>query len=473
MKPGRPISEDTWNSLPLEVRGYIEILERAASMVPGLIEQLKVLSKRVEELEARLSRNSGNSNKPPSSDPPFGKPVKSGSQKPSGKKRGGQKGHKGCSRVMLPPTALVDVLPTQCACGSHRLLPCPDEPFYVHQVVELPEIRMDVTHFRLFKTACADCGRTVKGCIPQENRTGYGPRLSALAAQLSGACGESRETVRDFVSSVLGVPVSTGAIQNIIDRASAAILPAYEAIADAARNAPVNHVDETSWKTESKLKWLWVMANPKAAFFMLHKNRSYEAFLKLVAAWEGILVSDDYGLYKKWVHERQSCLAHHIRRARGLAERCDPDLAHFGKRLLVELSLLVRWAYEEPTRGQWAAFNARFKRLLAANRGRKDEAGVFACRLVNEMESLWLCISEDDVEPTNNRAERALRYGVTWRKRSLGTQSEKGDRWVERLLSLKHTCRLHNLPVYPRLVAAISDYLKGQPANTEWIAALA
>nr|WP_248635292.1 transposase [Desulfatibacillum aliphaticivorans] len=88
------------------------------------------------------------------------------------------------------------------------------------------------------------------------------------------------------------------------------------------------------------------------------------------------------------------------------------------------------------------------------------------------MESLWLCLSEPGVDPTNNRAERALRYGVIWRKRSLGTQSEKGDRWVERILSLKHTLRMRGLPVYPRLVQIISDFLKSQPTDLAWISNL-
>ncbi|MFP4475778.1 MAG: IS66 family transposase [Desulfatibacillaceae bacterium] len=345
-------------------------------------------------------------------------------------------------------------------------------PFYIHQVVELPEIRLNVTHFRLFEARCQGCGSTVKGRIPDGEGTGYGPRLSALVAQLSGVYGESRETVQDLIQSVLGLHISTGGIQRIIDRASAAIEPVYEAIADEARNAPVNHVDETSWKTESKLKWLWVMANLRVAFFMIHKNRSYEAFCQLVDAWEGILVSDDYALYRKWVHLRQACLAHLLRHAEWLAQRTDPELAHFGEQVHKELTRLIRWAHEEPTRGEWSAFNARFHRVLKRHKDRKDDSGVFARRLINEMVSLWLFLSEPGVEPTNNVAERALRYPVTYRKRSLGTQSEKGDRWVVRIFSLRPACRLRGIPAYPQLVQAISDYLKAQPTDVAWVADL-
>ena len=469
MEPKRPIPDEIWDSLPVVVREYIQALEKAAALVPILMEQVKTLSQRVEELEARLNKNSGNSNKPPSSDGPFKNPDPSRS---SQKKLGAQKGHKGHKRMMLDPSDAKDVKPTLCPCGSHNLNPCPEEPFYVHQVIELPEIRIDVTHFRLFKTTCRACGRTVKGHIPREHRTGYGPRLCALVSQLSGTCGESRETVRDFVQSVLGVPISTGGIQLILDRASAAIEPVYEAIAHEARNAPVNHVDETSWKTESRLKWLWVMANQKVAFFMIHKNRSYEAFCQLVDAWEGILVSDGYALYRKWVHLRQACLAHLIRHAKGLAERSDPEIARFGKRMLSELSLLSHFAREKPNLGQWRAFYARFVGELRSHSQRKDAAGVFARRLTSELDCLWVFLMEKAVDPTNNHAERCLRFGVLLRKRSLGTQSEKGERWVERILSVKQTCRINGIPVFPVLARAISDYLKDQPTNLAWIANL-
>ena len=106
------------------------------------------------------------------------------------------------------------------------------------------------------------------------------------------------------------------------------------------------------------------MANLKVAFFMIHKNRSYQAFCQLVDAWEGILVSDDYGLYRKWVHERQTCLAHLIRAARALSQRKDPELARFGTHLKSELKRLIRWRHELPTVGEWQAFIARFKGLL-------------------------------------------------------------------------------------------------------------
>ena len=109
---------------------------------------------------------------------------------------------------------------------------------------------------------------------------------------------------------MLNVSISAGAIQKVVDRASKALKQCYDAIGEKARENDINHVDETSWFQNGALHWLWVMANCSVAYFMIHKNRSKQAFLELIQDWQGILVSDNYGTYKKWIHLRQTCLAH-------------------------------------------------------------------------------------------------------------------------------------------------------------------
>jgi transposase len=106
-----------------------------------------------------------------------------------------------------------------------------------------------------------------QGCFPNAYRSGYGPRLSATVAQLAGGQGDSRSLTQDFCSSVLGVSISLGAIQKIIDRTSSAITLHYEAIGQAARSSEINHIDETSYSKKNVLQWLWVMANTMVAFF--------------------------------------------------------------------------------------------------------------------------------------------------------------------------------------------------------------
>jgi transposase len=168
--------------------------------------------------------------------------------------------------------------------------------------------------------------------------------LTALIGELSGGQRDSRTAVQAFCTAVLGISISRGAIQRCVDRVSEAIKPHYEAIAERARRAKVNDMDETAWYQPGVLAWLWVMVNTPVACFNVQASRSKAAFEALVEHWAGILVSDGYGVYCQWVHGRQTCLAHLIRRARGLSERKEPELAWFGERMLAELQRLGHWA---------------------------------------------------------------------------------------------------------------------------------
>lgn len=468
MEPKRPFSELEWLTTPKPVREYIIGLEQA------LGQQAETITKhetRLEKLEDRVNRNSKNSSKPPSSDPPFDKPRKDGEQtrKKKKRKKGGQKGHQGHRQALLAPDRVEHLMPGACPCGAHSWSESQTEPFYTHQVIELPEIKMDVAHFVLHRASCPKCGRTVKAAIPQQVQSGYGARLSALIAELSGIQGSSRETVQNFCRSVLGFHISTGAIQNVIDRASNAIEPIYEEIGRKVRQAPVNHVDETSFFKGGQLQWLWTMVNTVMAFYMIHSNRSKAAFEALVQNWAGILISDDYRAYLKWIGKRQTCLAHLIRRAVALTEKKDEELKAFGAALQDDLKLLCHWAKAPPDIDTELAYYTRSFHFLVEHCERKDEAGTLARRMLKELDALWLFLRENGVEPTNNRAERALRFGVMWRKRSNGTQSDKGDRWVERILTLKETCRLQSVSSFQILVQAIDSFFKEQNPDLSWI----
>jgi transposase len=342
------------------------------------------------------------------------------------------------------------------------------KPYYTHQVLELPPIELEVQHFVLHQGWCTVCGIEHKAHVPPEHATGYGPRFSALMGELAGTYGNGR-MVQTFCASVFGVPLSLGAIQKVIDRVALAIEPHYMAIAAQARHAPVNYIDETPWFLTHTLHWLWVMASDRVALYMIHPRRSKEAFAALIDDWAGILVSDGYGVYQTWVAQRQTCLAHLIRTARGLTERQSPELATCGAWALAELQRLCHMAHSPPTGGEWRAWYARLCKWIDQYHDRANEAGRFARRLLREMDSLWVFLAQHGVEPTNNRAERALRFGVQWRKRSLGTASTKGNRWVERILSLKETCRLQARSTYTMLVDAVTRFFHGQQPDLSWI----
>ena len=428
------------------------------------LEQIIELRSIVLKLETRLNKNSSNSSRPPSSD---NKLTKRHTDKKAKNKAGGKPGHKGHRQQLLEPSEVKVIVPETCSCGNTQF----DDsvPFYTHQHLELPEIALFVTHFILYRGVCTNCGKMNKAHVPAAYHTGYGPRLTAVIAEMDGSQGDSRSIIQNFCSSVLGFSVSLGAIQKVLDRASAAIGPHYQAIGAAARKAPTNHFDETSWFYKNCPYWLWVMTNPLVAFFMINPRRNAAAFKALIKDWCGILIADGYRVYTNWVGLRQTCLAHLIRDAEGLAESIDPQIASFGKIALAELTRLCHMAHAPPTLGEWRTFYARFCKLVFRNHERKDPAGVFARRLLREINSLWVFLEKEGVSPTNNHAERMLRFAVCWRKRSLGTESEKGNRWVERILSLRHTCRLNSKRTFPVLVEAVDSYFCGRQPDLAWI----
>jgi transposase len=180
--------------------------------------------------------------------------------------------------------------------------------------------------------------------------------MSALIAELSGMQGTSRKAVTQFLRSVFGLAISTGAVQKVIDRVSQAIAPAYEKIGETARSDKVGYVDETSWFKAGKLHWLWVMVTASVALYLVHPNRSRKAFNELVKHWQGILVSDNFAVYQKWVNKRQNCLAHYIRKAKQLSESTHEQLCSFGQQMLALLQQLCHFANAPSKARKWKNF---------------------------------------------------------------------------------------------------------------------
>ena len=433
---------------------------------PSVRTLVLTLLKRLEAVEARLTQDSTTSQRPPSTDSPSTKACKPAGDAPR-RKAAGQPGHPGHRQALLVPPETRVLTPQHCACG-HRAL-AEMRPYHTQQVMELPAMRMDVIHGVLQEAWCPVCAQWIKAQVPPEQTAGYGPRLTALVGESAGTHGTGRRTLQTFCASVLQVPLSLGALQKMLDRVAHAIEPHSQAIASQARRAPVTYIDATPWFLTNTLHWLWVMASEAVAFDLIHPRRSKAAFAALIDDWAGLLVSDGDGVYHTWVAQRQTCLAHLIRTARGLAERPSPDVAACGGWALTELQRLCHMATAPPTGGEWRAWYARLCRLSDPYHARPDDAGRLVRRLLREMDSLWVFLRQHGVEATNNRAERALRFGVLWRKRSQGTASAKGNRWVARLLSLKETCRLQAQSTYAVLVEAVTKLFRGQPPDLAWL----
>src|SRR5918999_6098440 len=187
---GLPLDAASWEQTPLVVR----------QVVVQLLAVIQQQQARIAALEARVSQNSSNSDRPPSSDPLF---VTPSSSAPTKGTPGAKPGHPGHRQALLEPTEVIAVTPDACACGQQEFPTT--TPYYTHQVIELPEIQMTVTHVVLHEGHCPGCGRRLKAPLPEEHRYGYGPRLTALIGELSGSQRGSRSTVQAFCQSALGV----------------------------------------------------------------------------------------------------------------------------------------------------------------------------------------------------------------------------------------------------------------------------
>ena len=241
------------------------------------------------------------------------------------------------------------------------------------------------------------------------------------------------------------------------------------------------HVDETPWWEAGKRYWLWTATTAQVVYYRIDPERSRDAFDRLLAqvreATEGefafILGSDRLSTYGHWPATRhQHCLAHVKRDLEGAALRGGMGAANaaWAQEALSE----VFAAWHRFRRGELdragllevvAPPQRSFRSALELGEmfGSSKQRGLFRT-LLKEWERRWVFLEQEGVEPTNNPAERALRGGVIWRKTSFGSQSERGRQYVERMLTVVGTARLHGARVLAYLTEVVRASHAGRPA---------
>jgi transposase len=448
-----------------------EAIERDPESVVDLVMSLQ---ERIEELDRRLDQDSRNSSKPPSSDPPKSRAerrreARGRAKEWSKRKPGAQPGHEGKTREMAPPERVDETfehLPERCRCG--HAFEGTEEPVgepVAHQEWELPPARPLVIEHRRARLACPGCGKANLAILPPGvTPSAFGPRLEAHIATLAGVFRLSRRQVRRVVEEMLGVPISTGAVDAAIMRMSEALADPWKALRKAVREAEAVNADETGWRMAGAGQWLWLGASALAACYRIDPTRSQAAAKELLGEdFGGIVVSDRYAAYHFLdVLQQQLCWCHLARQFTELSERsgvsgrrgaelvaASREVFAAHRRYLAEGRELAWLRTElEPLRGRIRAL------LEQGARGRNRREANICAGLLAEYEALWTFCEVPDVTPTNNTAERALRHAVIMRKVQGGTQSEQGSRWIERILSVNETCRLQGRVVLDYLVEA-------------------
>lgn len=436
-------------------------------------EQVASLMAELAELRRRLGQNSTNSSRPPSSDSP--QAPKRRERKGSGRKPGGQPGHEGHHRQMVadPDRTLVHP-PERCeGCGAGLEDGEPVGDPVCHQVWELPAVVCDVTEHRRLRRRCACCGRVTLAGVPAGTPAGaFGPNLCATVVGL--AAHMSREEVAKFVVDNFRCPMTAASVEAICKRASEAIAGAWDELADAVGDQPVVHMDETGWRWPGLRRWAWLAGTDQIAVYRLTDTRSGQVARDLLGEdFTGVLVSDRYAGYN-WldVSQRQACYSHLLRDFQALADR-GGRIAKLGRALKQTAAEILAVHRVHQAQNRLVSWNEpelldlhdRLMDLLEqGSRMRDQQTSRFCTALLDLWPALWNFTETPGVDATNNRAERALRFAVLLRKRSGGTRADHGDRFIERLLTVRETCRLQGRSMHHYLLDAITAALHGLPA---------
>lgn len=450
-------------------------LEAALERIAQLEEENKQLREENQRLKERLGLNSNNSSKPPSSDAP-GTPRQP--KKPTGRRPGGQPGHKKHERKLLPPEQVrhfVELVPKQCKGCGRRLMGRDGKP-HLHQVVEVPPLSAIVTEYRSHALECSGCGTVTREEVPAHASSAFGDRLGALASLLVGKYRLSKRLVKDALSDMLGVQLSVGSVVNLEGDMAEALAKAVLEAGEYVRAADRAHADETGWvegrqEGRGKRAWLWMVATALVAVFHIDKSRGGKVARALLGEdFAGLLVSDRWSGYE-WYDAglRQVCWAHLTRDFQGFIDRGGKG-GQLGEELMHQRNRFFTWYHQvregslprEDFEKRMPEVEHEVGQLLrrAAVCAEKKTAGM-AREMLRWEKCLWTFVDVPDLEPTNNFGERCLRHAVMYRKTSFGTQGPGGSRFVERILTVVTTLKLQRRGVLEFLTDTLKAHRRG------------
>jgi transposase len=455
--------------------------ERIAALEKQVVELLKInteLTGQVEKLTdkvAKLSKNSSNSSKPPSSD----------IVKPQRKKKGndfrnigGQPGHTKHERMPFATDEIDDF-------QTHTLDVCPDcggklqEVETAARVVQQVEIVKKPIHIEQhtgLRYWCEHCQKFHYAPMPAHIEKGQliGPRFTATIAYMKGACHCSFSTIRKFLRDVVGVTISRGQLSKLIQKASAAFEQAYNELLECLPNEAKLNVDETGHKENKKRFWTWCFRGDAYTLFKIADTRGSRVLIDVLGEdFAGVIGCDYFSAYRKYMKDFdiliQFCIAHLIRELKYLAGLSDKATADYGKRLLDEMREMfsVFHKAEELTASDFAeAMEASRKAFLdiALNDVPDSRpAQNLANRFRKHGEAYFRFITTQGIEPTNNLAEQAIRFVVIDRYITQGTRSENGRLWSERIWTVLATCVSQGRNAFDFICQSIQAHFSDQP----------
>src|SRR6202453_4569317 len=462
-----------------QIRRQAEEIAKQQQQIVDAEKQIADAEKQIADLERQLAlrkQNSTNSSKPPSSDGLAGEPRERGRRKKSRRKAGGQPGHRGAHRPLVPVERVDEiqsVLPEQCQHCGHALATQIEQVQTVgavqrHQVTELPSIQARIIEYQCHRVICPECGESTRAAVPELAAGNFGPQLAALIAFLTVVCRMPRRVVEALLGQVLGIQISLGSTQKCWEEASQAVAAPCQELQQQLKDEPVLNVDETGWRTNGDKRFLWAFVAARYVVYTVAATRGSEVLIRLLGAvFQGILCSDRFSAYLKYHSGKaQFCWAHLKRNLLGIVEFTKSSaVERFCRDALAEHARLFRLWHKfrsgQIDRNQLVLRSIPIeKRIFVLAERHLDsshrEVRNLATALFEHNQRLFTFLDHEGVEPTNNSAERALRTGVQWRKICFGNRSANGELATARLLTVAETCDLQRLNVLAYLSAAIA-----------------
>jgi transposase len=464
--------------------GVVEVLLALSAQNARLEAQVEKLTvrvarqdERIAQLERMVTRSSRNSSQPPSADPPNVTPRRG--KDPSARKQGAQPGHEGKGRPLLPAWAVdevVDHWPAGCGCGhefGEEERVAVGDPAR-HQVEELPVMAVRVIEHRRQRVCCPDCGARSRGKLPAGVGTSaFGPRFHAAVSVLSVRNRISRRDVVELCEQLFGSRISSGTVDAILSRTADALVDPYADLLERIRASAALNMDETGWRTAGARRALWGAFTDRHGVLVIAADRHEDHAKALLGNSTAIVTSDRWWAYAHLpARRRQACWSHLQRDFKAHADGLGAEKAFGEAGLRICEALFWAWEIFAHTNDRSdlklaiRALRRELKPILRTYSGKapryKYTRGM-ARNLLKIWSALWTFADHNGVQPTNNHAERALRGSVIYRKLSFGSQSDGGERRIERLLSAHTTCRLQKRSLHAYLIDALSAHTRGDP----------
>jgi transposase len=410
-----------------------EIIKQLREQNEQLRLEIELLKAKIRELEARLAQYE-NAHTPPS--------LRRGRnrKKDNGDKgKPGQKiGHKGVTRPYAAPDSQVEVTADRCPeCGSEL-----GAPFRIDSKIieEIPEPQpVIITEYKIAHYRCPFCRKEVvandAGC-PHEGK--FGNNTIAQATLLKYEDRLPHRKIQDAMKRLFGLKISPATIFDLTRRAADAVQSEYDAILNTIRGAPILYVDETSIRVQGERHWIWTFSTPSESFFVIRKSRGTKVLVEvLTRRFKGIIVCDGWKPYTRFTNRIQRCWAHLLRESKDIAEKFKEAIPlHNAIKELYEI-LTEALENDPPPKVRkrlWQLAREALKHWTLKEYS-IEKVRKLIRKINNGLDYWFTFIINPGVEPTNNRAERALRPHVVLRK-ILGTlRNDKGTSIHERIMT--------------------------------------